>query len=307
MPSPEHEAVVAMMDGGLGLEELPIDEQRVMMESSAELFAPGPDVACSEVEVGGILADWVSTSGSGPDRAILYLHGGAYVMGSRHTHRGLAGRIAHAADARVLLPEYRLAPEHPFPAAVQDARACWRWMLSQGLHPAQMAIAGDSAGGGLALATLLALKEAGDPLPGCAVALSPWTDLQGTGHTAVPGIVDDPMLTRRGLRDSAALYAGDQVTHPLASPLLGELAGLPPMLLQVGSREILLADSTRFAERAHAAGVPVTLEVEEGLIHVWQMFPHLPESAAAVARIGAFITQHCPGGPSVCNIGPLPE
>lgn len=295
MPSAEHELVVDMMSGALGLEELSVNEQRAAMEASAGLFPAEPDVGASQVDAGGVPADWVSVASSEPDRVVLYLHGGGYVMGSRNTHRGLAGRIARAAGVRVLLPEYRLAPEHPFPAAVEDATACWRWLLSQGHDPERMAIAGDSAGGGLTLATLLALKSAGDPLPACAVALSPWTDLEGTGPTAEPGAVDDPMIAPEGLRATGRQYAAADLRNPLAAPLHGDLTGLPRLLIQVGTREILLSDSTRFADKARAAGVDVTLQVEEGLIHVWQIFPDVPEAQAAVARIGEFVRQSCAG------------
>jgi acetyl esterase/lipase len=211
------------------------------MEASAGLFPIASDVSVSEVDAGGVPADWVMVDGvSDADRVVLYFHGGAYVMGSRNTHRALAGHIARAAKARVLLPEYRLAPEHPFPAAVDDATACWRWLITAGYSPERMAIAGDSAGGGLNLASLLALKAAGDPLPACAVGLSPWTDLEGSN-----------------------------------------------------TREILLSDSTRFADKAEAAGVDVSLEIEAGLIHVWQMLPGVPEAQSAIERIGAFIERHC--------------
>jgi acetyl esterase/lipase len=293
MPSVEHEQIVAMMSGGLGLEALSVDEQRAAMEASAELFPAEADVLVSGIDAGGVPADWVTVEGMRTNRVVLYLHGGAYVMGSRNTHRGLAGRIARAAEARVLLPDYRLAPEHPFPAAVQDATTCWRWLLSEGHAPGQMAIAGDSAGGGLAMATLLALKASAEPMPACAVGLSPWTDLEGSGPTAEPGAVDDPMLTPEGLRASGLQYAAAEVRNPLAAPLHGDLKDLPPLLLQVGTREILLSDSTRFAQKARAAGVDVTLEIEEGLIHVWQMFPDVPEAQTAIERIGAFIDRNC--------------
>ncbi|WP_287421356.1 alpha/beta hydrolase [Reinekea sp.] len=293
MPSIEHETVVAMMSGGLGLEDLSVAEQRAVMEASADMFPAEPDVHSSEVDAGGVAADWVSVDESEDHRVVLYFHGGAYVMGSRNTYRGIAGRIARAARARVLVPEYRLAPEQPFPAAVEDATTCWRWLIAAGYAPQHMAIAGDSAGGGLALATLLALRGGGDPLPACAVGLSPWTDLEGLGPTAVPGVVDDPMLTAEGLRESGRLYAAADLRNPLAAPLHGDLKGLPPLLLQVGSREILLSDSTRFAEKAQAAGVQVTLEIEAGLIHVWQMFADVPEAQTAIERVGVFIRNHC--------------
>ena len=176
MPSVEHEQIVAMMAGGLGLEELSVGEQRLAMEASAEMFPVEADVLTKEVEADGVPADWVSIANQETERVVLYFHGGAYVMGSRTTHRALAGRIARASQARVLLPDYRLAPENPFPAAVDDAVACWDWLISNGHSPGQIAIAGDSAGGGLALATLLALKDAGKQLPACAVGLSPWTE-----------------------------------------------------------------------------------------------------------------------------------
>ena len=293
MPSAAHEQIVVMMSGGLGLDDLSVEEQRAVMEASADMFPVEPDIVSREVDAGGVPADWVTVDGSDADHVVLYLHGGGYVMGSRNTHRGLAGRIARAAKASVLLPEYRLAPEHPFPAAVDDATTCWRWLISQGFAPQRMAIAGDSAGGGLTLATLLALKADGAPIPACAVALSPWTDLEGSGPTAEPGAVDDPMLTPDGLRVTGQQYAAGALRHPLAAPLHGDLAGLPPLLLQVGTREVLLSDSTRFAEKARAAGVDVTLEIEEGLIHVWQMFPDVPEAQSAVQRIGAFIRANC--------------
>lgn len=293
MPSTEHEQIVAMMAGGLGLEELSVDEQRAAMEASAEMFPPESDVLAIEVEAGGVPADLVSIADQETERVVLYFHGGAYTMGSRTTHRALAGRIARASQARVLLPDYRLAPEDPFPAAVEDAVACWNWLVLEGHSPGRIAIAGDSAGGGLTLATLLALKDTGLPLPACAVGLSPWTDLEGTGPTAEEGAVEDPMLTVEGLRSSGRAYAAADLKNPLASPLLGNLEGLPPLLLQVGTREILLSDSTRFAEKAQAAGVEVILEVEEGLIHVWQMLPGVPEAESAVERVGAFIASNC--------------
>ena len=157
MPSVEHEQVVAMMTGGLGLEELPVDMQRAVMDASADMFPAESDVQVSETDAGGVPADWITVDPIETDRVVLYFHGGGYVMGSRYTHRGLAGRIARATRGRVLLPDYRLAPEHPFPAAVEDAMTRWRWLVSGGHTPGNMAVAGDSAGGGLALATLLAL------------------------------------------------------------------------------------------------------------------------------------------------------
>jgi acetyl esterase/lipase len=265
------------------------------MESVVGGFPLPKDVVVEDVQVGAIPADWVSMPASRQSRVVLYLHGGGYVLGSRRTHRELAARIADAAQARVLVLDYRLAPEHPFPAAVDDATESYRWLRSQGVAAGSIAIAGDSAGGGLTLATLLALRDAGDELPACAVCLSPWTDLEGTGASAQPGGADDPMVGVAGLRDMGRMYANDAIRNPLAAPLYGNYTGLPPLLIQVGTREILLDDATRVAERARAAGVAVTLEIEAGAPHVYQVFPGIPETDAAVGRIGAFVRGRIPG------------
>ncbi len=293
MPSAEHAQIVALLEGGLGMEALSLDEQRAAMDASGDMFPLEEDMVTDEVDAAGVPAEWVYADGTDTSRLVLYLHGGGYTLGSRKSHRGLAGRIARAAKARVLLPDYRLAPEHPFPAALEDATSCWRWLMSGGYAPHHIAIAGDSAGGGLALSTVLALKASGAALPACVIGLSPWTDLDGAGPTAQPGAVDDPMLSPVGLHTSARHYAPGDLRNPLAAPLHGDLEGFPPLLLQVGTKEILLSDSTRFADKAKSAGVEVTLEIEDGLIHVWQMFPQLPEAQSAVERIGAFIQQKC--------------
>jgi acetyl esterase/lipase len=223
----------------------------------------------------------------------LYLHGGGYVIGSLNTHRELASRIARSTQSRALVIDYRLAPEHPFPAAVDDATAAYRWLVGTGVSPSRIAVAGDSAGGGLTLATLLALRDARQPLPAAGVCMSPWTDLEGTGASAQPGGADDPLLQVAGLREMGRHYAVANPRHPLAAPLYASFRGLPPLLIQVGTREILLDDSTRVAVKAKAEGVDVTLETWDGLIHVWQLFgPDVPESEQAVARIGEFARKH---------------
>jgi acetyl esterase/lipase len=296
MPSPEHEQIVAMLLDRPPQENLSMAEQRQGFEAVAQMFPLPDDVQVQSLEIAQRFnADWVSVPESASDRAVLYLHGGGYVIGSNTTHRELAGRVARAARARVLVINYRLAPEHPFPAAVEDATEAYRWLLDQGVAPQRITVAGDSAGGGLALATLLALKEADDALPACAVCLSPWIDLEGTGASAQPGAVDDPMITADGLRETGLQYAPQDIRHPLAAPLYGNYTGLPPLLIQVGTREVLLDDARRAADKARAAGVDVTLEEEEGLIHVWQMFgPDMPEAATALEHIGAFIRAHTP-------------
>jgi len=294
MPSQEMQQTIALIAGQPKVGTTSIDEQRAGMEAQLA-NAPLPDgVTVDEIRVGAMTADWVTMPNSANGRVILYLHGGGYVMGSRRTHRELASRIARDASARVLVLEYRLAPEHPFPAAVDDAAEAYRWLRKQGVAASSIAIAGDSAGGGLTLATLLKLRDAGDALPACAVLLSPWTDLDGTGASAQPGGADDPMIPLPALRDMGKIYAQQSTAHPLASPVHANFRGLPPLLIQVGTRELLLDDSTRVADKARAAGVTVRLEVEEGAFHVWQAMPGLPEAAEAVKRIGSFVRERIP-------------
>jgi monoterpene epsilon-lactone hydrolase len=251
-------------------------------------------VTTAAVDVAGIPAEWVVAPDADAQCVILYLHGGGYVVGSIATHRGLAGRLSHAAAARVLLIDYRLAPEHPFPAAVEDATAAYRWLLGSGVNPARMVIAGDSAGGGLTVATLVALRDAGEPLPAAGVCQSPWVDLEGIGDSMTTKADVDPMVQRERLVQLAQCYlAGADPQTPLAAPLYADLHGLPPLLVQVGTAETLLDDATRLADRARAAGVEVSLEPWDDMIHVWQLFaPMLPEGQQAIERIGDFIRKH---------------
>ena len=297
MPSEEHEALVALLKTRRenAPEEPPsIEEIRTGFEEMTAVFPLGDDVACEPVKAGAVPAEWVRTADSRADRAILYLHGGAYVVGSILSHRELASRIARESRAACLVLDYRLAPEHRFPAAVEDATAAYRWLLASGLDAQRLVVAGDSAGGGLTLATLFALRDAGDPLPAAAVCLSPWADLECTGDSARPGAIDDPILQLDSLVEMGRMYAeGAEARAPLASPLYGDYAGLPPLLIQVGTREILVDDARRVAERAKAAGVDVALETEEGLIHDWHLLAATsPEAQRSVARIGEFVTKH---------------
>jgi monoterpene epsilon-lactone hydrolase len=246
------------------------------------------------VDADGVRAEWIAASGAAADRAILYLHGGGYVLGSLHSHRDMCERLSRAAQARVLALEYRLAPEHPFPAAVEDATAAYQWLLKQGLRPKRIAIAGDSAGGGLTFATLLALKRGGSPMPACATPLSPWVDLEGLGDSMTSKDSEDPMVHKPLVEEMAKTYvpSGD-FRNPLAAPLYGDLAGLPPLLIQVGSRETLLDDAVRIADKAKRAGVDVEIEVWPGQIHVWQIFAsRLDEGEQAIQKLGAFIRKH---------------
>jgi epsilon-lactone hydrolase len=269
-----------------------VGQMRGGMEKVSERVAS--DVKCEPVDAGGVKAEWIVPPGAADDRVVLYLHGGGYVMGSINTHRAMIARIARASKARALALDYRMAPEHPFPAAVEDATAAYRWLLAQGYKPGKIVISGDSAGGGLTLATLLSLRDARTPLPAAAAPISPWTDMEGTGASVKTRAAKDPMVGSSNLLPMAKMYIGDQdPKNPLASPLHGDYHGLPPLLIQVGDAEILLDDSTRVAECAKAAGVKVDLEVWDEMMHVWHVFAKiLPEGQQAIDKIGEFVIAH---------------
>jgi epsilon-lactone hydrolase len=270
------------------------EEMRAAMDEMAEPHQP--DVKCERVSANGVDAEWIAAPNAAANRAVLYLHGGGYLMGSIRSHRDLMGRISRAAQARVLGLNYRLAPEHPFPAAVDDALAGYRFLLVQGFAPSRIVVAGDSAGGALTLATLIAARDAGVALPAAAVCMSPWVDLEGTGESMKTRLHVDPVASPEGIGLLAQAYlAGKSPRTPLAAPLYADLKGLPPLLIQVGDHEVLLDDSTRIAERAKAAGVQVKLEVWPEMVHVWQLFAsYLPEGQQAVDGIGAFIRERVP-------------
>jgi epsilon-lactone hydrolase len=255
---------------------------------------PEPDVRCEKVDAGGVDAEWITTPGASNDRYVLYLHGGGYVIGSIKTHRDLMGRVSRAAKAKVLGLNYRLAPEHPFPAAVDDAVAAYRFLLGQGAKPSRIAIAGDSAGGGLAAATLVAIRDAKLPNPGAGVLLSPWIDMEGIGESMTTRIDKDPAIRKEGLVQMAQAYLqGKDPRTPLAAPLYANLQELPPLLIQVGDAEVLLDDSTRLTDHARAAGVHTKLEVWPEMIHVWHLFASfLPEGQQAIDGLGKFIVEH---------------
>ncbi len=293
MPSQEHEALVAaLLEGGV-VDAPTLEEQRANYD--AMLGAnPLPDAtSIEELRIGLCNADWVSVPDSREDRVILYLHGGGYVIGSNVAYREFASRLAQANRARVCVLDYRLAPENPFPAAVDDAVAAFGWLLEQGAKPSRITVAGDSAGGGLTLATLMSLRDAGGPQAACGVCFSPWTDLAGTGDSARPGAVDDPLVSDEVLSEMTQAYVGEDVRNPLASPLYGDYEGLPPLFLLVGGREILLDDALRVADKARKAGVDVTYFRGDGLVHVWPVLaPTAPESAAALEQMAGFTEGH---------------
>jgi epsilon-lactone hydrolase len=293
MASEELTAVREMLSG-VDLDRLTVTERRVAAESVASQPPRGTTV--DPVNAGGVPAEWVVAAGADSDRVLLYLHGGAYQIGSPATHRSMVARLSGAARARVLSVGYRLAPEHPFPAAVDDAVAAYRWLLAGGTDPAVLAVAGDSAGGGLALASLVALRDAAEPMPAAAVVVSPWTDLALTGDSLHTRAAADVLIKPAGMAATAEAYlAGQDPRHPYASPLYADLHGLPPVLIHVGDAEVILDDSTRFAARARDHGVDVTLEVWDEMPHVWHAFAGLlPEADEAIERIGSWLTERVP-------------
>lgn len=267
------------------------DLRAAYAEMAATHCVPEADVTTTDVTIDRLAALWVRTPAVSEDRTVLYLHGGGYALGSPHVYRDLTSRIGRAAGARVLVPDYRLAPEHPFPAAVEDALTSYRWLLAGGASPDRIVIAGDSAGGGLALAVLVALRDRGQPLPAAGICQSPLVDMEGTGASMDTRAEIDPLLSRQAVQQIAAAYlAGTDPRNPLAAPLHADFAGLPPLLIQVGEREVLLDDALRVADRARAAGVDVTLQRFDGMPHVFQMFASfLPEARDAIQRIGSFV------------------
>ena len=274
-----------------------LEEMRAGMEAGS--FPATEAATVTSVDANGVPGEWVTVPESDSNRRLLYVHGGGYVMGSPVTHRRLCEGIARAGECAVLNLDYRMAPEHVFPAAVDDAMAGLQFMQENGPDGPGAAdsvfVGGDSAGGGLMLATLLAARERGVAMPDGGVGISVWSDLAITGESIQtrsgvdPLITDDSMVT-----NMAAMYLGEaDAKTPLASPLYADYAGLPPLILQVGDHEVLLSDTTRVAERARAAGVEVTEEVWDEMFHVWHAFaPMLPEGQQAIDRIGEFINQH---------------
>jgi epsilon-lactone hydrolase len=291
MASPQlQQAIDAMKTLAQAQASTPLEMRALFDQMAAPAEA---DIKSEPVMAAGVRAEWVSAPGAAPDRAVLYLHGGGYVLGSIKTHRDLMGRVSRAAKVRVLGLDYRLAPEHPFPAAVDDSVTAYRWMLQQDLKPSRIAVAGDSAGGGLVVATLVAIRDAKLPMPAAGVCLSPWVDLEGLGESMKTREHADPVVRREMLTQMAAAYLGGKNARtPLAAPLYADLKGLPPLLIQVGDAETLLDDSNRLAQGARAAGVQVKLEVWPEMIHVFQLFAgFLPEGQQAVNGIGQYLNQ----------------
>ena len=268
--------------------------RRERMNGFGRRYTVPPDVSITPVEAGGVPAEWTITPSADPDRVLIFLHGGGYMAGSLDSHRHVVAEVGREAKVRTLALDYRLAPEHPFPAALDDAVAGYRFVLEQGIAPSRIVLAGESAGGGLALATLLRLREAGETLPACVWLSSPWVDLALSGGSLATKAAEDPLLQEPYLAELARAYLnGADPRDPLISPLYADLQGLPPMLIQVGSAETLLDDAVRLAGAAGSAGVSVTLQIWPAMIHAWHLFyPQLAEGRAALAEAGSFVDIH---------------
>ena len=270
---------------------LTIAERRAQYERAERVFPTPPDVKVEVVTAPERPAEWLTPPGVRTDAVVLYLHGGGYVIGSPRSHRHLAAAIARAAGTRALLLDYRLAPEHPFPAALEDAVAAYQWLLRDGISPTRVVVAGDSAGGGLTVATLLALRDRGLPRPAAGVCISPWVDLTNSAASYVSKAAVDPIVTLESIAMLTQAYIGTgDPKQPLVSPLYADLRGLPPLLVQVGSDEVLVDDAVGLGARARAAGVDVTVHEWPAMIHVWHWFlPMLDEAEQAIGEIAAFV------------------
>jgi monoterpene epsilon-lactone hydrolase len=275
--------------------ELTVEQHRRFVTTVAERLVPDPPAHTRtlRVDADGVRADMIATPDSEADRHVLFLHGGAFIIGSPNLYRHLTWRIASATRSRLLAVDYRLAPEHPFPAALEDAFTAYRWLVTSGADPRRIAVMGDSAGGGLVFSLMLRLRDEGYPLPGAAVALSPWTDLALTGASLRVNATFDPMLSA----DDPPLFVNDYLAGadpraPYVSPLYGDPVGLPPTFIQVGSDEVLRDDAVRMADRMRAAGCQVELEIWPRMPHVWHVFvPLIPEARRAIERVGAFVRE----------------
>lgn len=291
MSSEESRRIQATLVKEVETTNTPLEIQRQVWETEAAQTQLPTGTTLTPLSANGVPCEYVSNPEADPTRVVVHLHGGGFNSGLSRTHRDLAARLSLATHTPVLLVDYRLAPEHPFPAAIEDVVKVCRWLLANGQGPSRMAMSGDSAGGGLVVSALLSLRDDQEPLPAAAVLLSPWLDLALSGETITSRAALDPIVSLAGLRTAAQYYLGDDdPTTPLASPIYADLSGLPPLLIQVGEHELLLSDSLRLADKAKAAGVEVQLEVWPEMWHVWHSWAaSLPEAQEALQRIGDFV------------------
>jgi acetyl esterase/lipase len=294
MASLEVETLIALLRENRMFAGASIESYRASMDSIIESMPVKEDVRFESVEAGGVPAEWTRVDGTAEDRILLYFHGGGYCVGSPATHRLLVGNLSRTSDALGLSVDYRLAPEHPFPAVLEDAQSAYRHLLDAGFEPNRIVIAGDSAGGGIVAGLQLRLREARMPLPAAAVLISPWLDLTNSAETFRSRADADVMLTKENADRFAAWYlSGADPKTPSASPIFADLAGLPPQLVHVGDAEVLLDDSLTYAKKAKAAGVDVTLEVWDDMIHVFPAFEgFLPQAGESIEKIGKFVKRH---------------
>lgn len=285
------ELVVALLNARDRPQNPTVEEYREGFERLSSTVGVGANTTIKEIDANGVPGEMVTAEGASDTSVTLYLHGGGYVIGSPRTHRELARRLSAETGGSVLAIDYRLAPENPFPAAVEDAVSAYNWLLDRGMAPSVLSIAGDSAGGGLAVATLVSLKDQGIAPPCCGVAISPWVDLEVIGESMTTRADVDPMIQRDGLITMAQTYLnGADPRSQLAAPLYADLSGLPPLLIQVGTRETLYDDAARLACQAVKDGLKVTFEPWDEMIHVWHLFaPLLDEGQQAIESIGEFI------------------
>ncbi len=270
-------------------------QRRQRLDEVGSVWPIADDVKCSAVDLGGVPGEWSIVPGSDLSRVLLFFHGGGYCSGSISSHRRMVTEAGRAAGVRTLAVGYRLAPEHPFPAGFDDALTAWRFLQKEGIAAAHVAVGGDSAGGGLTVALINRLRQAGGEQPGCAWLASPWTDLTMSGSTLSAKDAVDPLIHQGYLDELADAYlpTGFDRKDPRVSPLYADLEGFPPTLIQVGSDETLLADATRFAAAAGAAEVAVTLEIWPHMIHAWPLWnARLEAGRRALANVGAFIRAH---------------
>ncbi|MEL6670970.1 MAG: alpha/beta hydrolase [Bacteroidota bacterium] len=264
--------------------------RKVLDSASRLLFLPG-GVTKESFQIGRIPAAWLRPQGADKDKVVLFLHGGGFAVGSTQTHQGLAARLAQKAELQCLIFDYRLAPEHPFPAGLEDAVASYQYLLAQGFEPGHIVLAGDSAGGGLALSLQVTLKAMGLPLPAACLLFSPWVDLSFSGASAVLYKDTDPIVCPEKVLDWALVYAGkESLRHPMVSPLFADLSGLSPTYIQASTTEVLTDDAIRLQRALKKAKVAVNLSLWEETMHVWQLFwGTVPEADKALVEGAAFL------------------